>query len=207
MRHRKYIIGILATLILLIGYIFWYNPSKETTSTTYTTKNSSLFSEAVLQALKKENYPIASLVLNSPSNQIILVVDNINGRGKEIDEIKKIIMQTTQNTLYKDYVIDVHPKGSIQVGLQLPSNLNDIFQTLQINLRAEFNNIEDINIAERSEGIVVDVKAKISLSDSNANSLGKEIEQKVIQTVQSKRNIKKSSLEINVYNQDKNKIN
>ncbi|TQR21587.1 hypothetical protein [Psychrobacillus vulpis] len=216
LKKRSVLLSGLLTAFVIVGGGYFINTkfsfeAQKTNELIF--KNNTIYSEEVLQALKKENYKVGALGLNALSKSILITInDSEQSINNEREKIEFIVSELSKETMYKDYSVEVLKMESLPIGNQFPSTLNDIFHLLLVNLRADFNNIDDISVAHRSERIIVNIKASILSSDESAKIIAKDIEQKVLQIVKSKEaqslmRIKESSLEVKVYSSDQKKIN
>ncbi|KOO51577.1 hypothetical protein [Viridibacillus arvi] len=174
--------------------------------------NFSILLQKLSPKLKEQNFKITTLSFNSKENKISIGVNAsqlyINKTEKSI---KKIIHESSQQTLFKNYSIDVYKlildsPDPHKLALERNDTLTTTFQE---DLRAkEYIEIESIRIRDKNKKLFVEINTSIQRTTLFNINRGKEIELEIKKSLTNsfyKDELKR--LEVFVYNDKHVKIN
>ncbi|MFE6168973.1 hypothetical protein ACFVP8_14070 [Viridibacillus arvi] len=171
--------------------------------------NFSILLQKLSPKLKEQNLKITTLSFDSKENKISIGVNAsqlyINKTEKSI---KKIIHESSQQTLFKNYSIDVYKLIIDPHKLALERN-DTLITTFQEDLKAkEYIEIESIRIRDKDKKLLVEINTSIQRTNLLNINRGKEIELEIKKSLTNsfyKDQLKR--LEVFVYNDKHVKIN
>lgn len=174
--------------------------------------NFSILLQKLSPKLKEQNFKITTLGFDSKENKISI---GVNASQQYINKteksIKKIVHESSQQTLFKNYSIDVYKlildsPDPHKLALERNDTLTTTFQE---DLKAkEYIEIESIRIRDKDKKLLVEINTAIQRTNLLNINRGKEIELEIKKSLTNsfyKDELKR--LEVFVYNNHHVKIN
>lgn len=197
--------------------IVFAKESKKEYSNEVLIENINNLTKKIKNELDKKNFNITSIGIHLQNEEINIHVNGTQQYLKSIEKnIEKIVYELAQKTIFKDYSIGVHkevivPTDSNKSTLEINQLLNKINTTVQKNLEIKgYTTVINILTKKQSQKLIIEINTSIEKNNLTDIYLGKEIEKitrdSLVEIIPAS-TTENQLLEINVYNNNQEKIN
>ncbi|MGE7625101.1 hypothetical protein ACQKMD_19355 [Viridibacillus sp. NPDC096237] len=189
----------------------------ETHSEKVLNDNCRILTKAVEPKLKEQNFDITSIGVDFQEKEIYLRANGDQQYVNKIENsIKKIVYEASQQTIFKDYSIEVYkqiivPPNADKLALERNEILNKLTTKVVEDLKAkDYIEIENIRIRDKDKKLVVDINTSIQKNNLININRGKEIEKEIRKSLKDADAISEDEpkiLDVKVYTINQERLN
>ncbi|WP_257352031.1 hypothetical protein [Pseudalkalibacillus decolorationis] len=183
-------------------------------------KDMDVFMKDLRMTFSEKNYnnrDISIGIRASPHEIITIVIDGTQQYVDKVEgDIKNTVQKLAQNTIFKDFPVRVvrvrKGRPDTKYTPEMSALVSKVTLKIQENLESKYEEMENVVVEKKNHKLIINVYTSLPKKHSPSNIRGKEIEKTVRKTldqmkVKSNLMSHNETLDLNVYNKNKKKIN